>query len=401
MPSQKSRYLIIGNGVAGITAASELVRRGAREILILTQEPHHYYFKPRLPFFLAGEASEEDLYVHPPSWYERRGIRVRLKARVERLIPRQKRVALADGEEIPYDYLLLATGSSPFVPPIQGIEKAGVFTLRTLEDAVAIKEYAARCEEAVVIGGGLLGLEAARGLKVLGLSVTVLERGPRLLPRQLDAQGAAVFQRLIEGLGLTVALNAEAEAILGDREVRGVCLKDGREFDAQLVLIAAGVRSNAGLAAEAGFAVERGVVVDERMQTSAPGVFAAGDVASFRGRSWGIIPVARIQAAVAAANMAGEEAVYEEVVPSNTLKIVGIGLTSAGLVTPKGEYEEIRVMDPEAGIYKKLVLDGNVPVGAIVIGDRALAKKLEKMVTRAKSITLEEAYELLGSGTAG
>jgi len=179
-----------------------------------------------------------------------------------RLMPDQKRILLADGTEVPYDRLLLATGGVSFVPPIEGAEKKGVFTLRTLDDALAIREYAASCQEAVVIGGGLLGLEAARGLKVLGL--------------------------------------AETKAILGNGEVRGVVLRDGREFPAQMVLIATGVRSNAGLAAEAGLQVERGVVVNERMLSDAPNIYSAGDAASFRGRSWGIIPVARSQALVAA-----------------------------------------------------------------------------------------------------
>ena len=386
------RHVIVGNGVAGATAAAELARRQAREVEIYTAERHPYYFRPRLPYFLAGEISQEDLYVHPPSWYEKRGIKVHQESRVMRLMPDQKRILLADDTEVPYDRLLLATGGVSFVPPIEGAEKKGVFTLRTLDDALAIREYAARCQEAVVIGGGLLGLEAARGLKVLGLSVTTLEFSPRLLPRQLDDEGGAIFRRLIEGLGVGVALKAETKAILGNGEVRGVVLRDGREFPAQMVLIATGVRSNAGLAAEAGLQVERGVVVDERMLSDAPNIYSAGDAASFRGRSWGIIPVARSQALVAAANMAGDNVLYEAVVPSNTLKIVGIDLTSAGTVMPEGEeFGEIRRSDPEAGVYKKLVLKDDALVGAIVIGDKALARKLERMVIRKAKLSREEA----------
>jgi len=390
------RHIIVGNGVAGITAAIELARRQAGEIEIYTSERHPYYFRPRLPYFLAGEISQEDLYVHPPSWYEKKGIEVHLGARVIRLMPDQKRILLADGTEVPYDCLLLATGSAPFVPPLEGTDRKGVFTLRTLDDALAIKEYASRCREAVVIGGGLLGLEAARGLKVLGLAVTVLEFSPRLLPRQLDDEGAAIFRRLIEGLGIRVALNADARAILGNGEVSGAVLRDGREFPAQMVLITAGVRSNTDLATEAGLPVDRGVVVDECMATGAPDIYSAGDVASFRGRSWGIIPVAQAQAVVAAANMAGDNALYEEVVPSNTLKIVDIDLTSAGTVVPEGEgFVEIRRAAPEAGTYKKLVLKDDTLAGAIVIGDKALAKRLEGLVTRRARLSREEALNLL------
>ena len=389
------RHIIVGNGVAGVTAAIELARRQAGEIEIYTAERHPYYFRPRLPYLLAGEISQDDLYIRPPSWYEKRGIKVNQETRVARLIPDRERILLADGREVPYDRLLLATGGVSFVPPIEGADKQGVFTLRTLDDALAIQEYASRCQKAVVIGGGLLGLEAARALKVLGLSVTVLEFFPRLLPRQLDGEGSAVFQRLIEGLGIGIALKAETRSIAGDGEVRGVILKDGREFPAQMVLIAAGVRANVGLAAAAGLQTNRGVVVNEDMTTSAPNIYSAGDAASFRGRSWGIIPVARSQALVAAANMAGDNALYEEVVPSNTLKIAGIDLTSAGTVVVEGqELVEIRHSDPEAGVYKKLVMRDDTLVGAIVIGNKALASKLEHLVTRKAKLSREEALNL-------
>jgi nitrite reductase (NADH) large subunit len=390
------RHVIIGNGVAGVTAAIELSRRHAGEIEIYTAARYPYYFRPRLPYFLAGEISQEDLYVHPPSWYEKRAIKMHLAASVVSLMPDRKHITLADGTEVPYDRLLLATGGVSFIPPIEGADKKGVFSLRTLDDALAIKEYASHCQEAVVIGGGLLGLEAARGLKALGLSVTALEFFPRLLPRQLDDEGSAVFQQLIEGLGIGVGLKAETRTILGNGEVGGVILKDGREFPAQMVLIAAGARSNAGLAAEAGLKIERGVWVDERMATDAPDVFAAGD-AAYRGRAWGIIPVASAQALVAGANMAGDNVLYEEVVPSNTLKIVGIDLTSAGTVVPEGEgFVEIRRSEPEAGVYKKLVLQkDDTLVGAIVIGDKALARKLWGLVTSRAKLSREEALALL------
>lgn len=390
------RYVIIGNGVAGVTAAAELARRQAGEIEIHTAERYPYYFRPRLPYFLAGEIPQEGLYVHSPSWYEKRNIQVRLESKVVRLLPDQKRILLADDTEVSYDRLLLATGGFSFVPPIEGADKKGVFTLRTLDDALAIKEYAARCQEAVVIGGGLLGLEAARGLRVLGLSVTTLEFFPRLLPRQLDDEGSAIFQRLVENLGIKVGLKAETRAIMGNDQVKEIVLKDGREFPAQLVLIAAGVRPAISLAAEAGLQVDRGVVVDERMLTSAPDVYSAGDVASFKGRSWGIIPVAGAQALVAAANMAGDNLLYEEVVPTNTLKIVGIDLTSTGTVVPEGEgFMEIRRSDLEAGVYKKAVIKDDTLVGAIILGDKALAKKLERMVISKTKISREELQSLL------
>lgn len=390
------RYVIVGNGVAGITAAAELTNRAAGAIEVYTSEPHPYYFRPQLPPFVAGEIPQERLYARPPSWYEERGIEVHLASPVKRLLPDQKRILLADGTEVAYDRLLLATGSRPFIPPVDGVDKEGVFALRTLDDALTIREYAAQCREAVVVGGGLLGLEAARALSALGLAVTVLEFAPRLLPRQLDEEGAALFRRLVEGIGLRVALSAETTAILGNGKVEGVALRDGRKFPAQMVLFATGVRANIGLAAEAGLEVGRGIVVDERMRTSAPDVYAAGDVASFNGRSWAIIPQARAQAQVAAANMAGEDAVYEEIVPSTTLKVVGVDLTSCGVVNPEEEeYLEIRSAAPEAGRYVKLVLRDGVATGAVVLGDRALARKLERLVVQKAAIDPEEARRLV------
>jgi nitrite reductase (NADH) large subunit len=390
------RHVIVGSGVAGITAAIELARRDAGEILVYGAEPYPYYYRPRLPYFLAGEIPQEQLYVHPASWYEQRGIQLFPGTAVARLEPDQKRIVLADGRSVPYDRLLLATGGLSFIPPFEGIGQRGVFSLRTLDDALAIREYAGRCQQAVVIGGGLLGLEAARALGRLGLDVTVLEHAPYLLPRQLDAQGAALLQGMIEAMGLHVAVRADTQSIPGNGEARGVLLKDGRQFPAQLVLIATGVRSNIQLAAAAGLAVDRGVVVDASMATSAPDIYAAGDVASFQGRSWGIIPVALAQAAVAAANMAGTPERYQEVTPTNTLKIAGIDLLSVGTVQPEGKgFHELRASSPAGRRYVKLVLERDRLVGAIVIGDRALGRKLEPLVIERARMSLKEAEALL------
>lgn len=389
-------YVIIGNGTAGFAAAIDLSRREGAAVELYTRERHHYYYRPRLLDFLADKISMDEVYMRPASWYERRGIDVHLSAEVTRLWPERKRIQLADGREVRYDRLLLATGSTPFVPPIVGADKEGVFTLRTLDDAMMIKAYASRCRSAVIVGGGLLGLEAARSLRALGLAVRVLEAFPRLMPRQLDAEGAQLFRGLVAALGLEVTVDAMVEAIEGEGAVSGVRLKDGRAFAAQLVLIAAGVRCNTRLAAEAGLEVDRGVVVDDRMATGAPGIYCAGDVASFQDRVWGIIPVAAAQGRVAAANMAGEEVPYDPVVPSTRLDIADIELFSIGQAVPQeeGRFVQIRLSDPRAGTYKKLVLDGNTLVGAIVIGDIDLAKELEGMVADRAELSRHDALVL-------
>ncbi len=395
--------VIIGNGVAGITAARALSDAGV-EVEIYTREACHYYPRPRLQEFLAGEMELEELPLYPPSWYEKRGITVHLRTEVVGLDPASKQIALAacaepgpsNGRQVSYDRLLLAVGSSPFVPAIEGVNKggdfckrSGVFTYRTVEDVLAIKRWAERAERAVIIGCGLLGLEAARALRKLGLEVNALERGSHPLPRQLDAEGGALLKKLTEALGIEMTLNASTQAILGDEAsslepdggaASGVLLQDGRRIPGDLVLISAGIRSNVGLAQEAGLEVNRGVVVDEHLRTSADDVYAAGDVAEFEGQVYGIIPAAIEQARAAAQNMLGEDVAYEGTIRSNTLQVAGIDCTSIGVVhPPEGEgYQELR--KSEATVYKKLVLKDGRLVGAILLGDRKDVGSISRLV---------------------
>lgn len=392
------RYIVVGGGVAGITAAQELAKRDPGSVMVFSGEPHAYYYRPRLTEYLAGEVDLAQLIRRPREWYVERGVDLHLGEPVVALDVARKCVTLRNEREISYDRLLVATGSYPMFLPIPGREKRGVFTMRTLEDAEAILAYARQAEHAIVIGGGLLGLETARGLRVRGLEVTVLEYFPRLLPRQLDEEGAALLKVLIEAQGIQVALSADTQEIEGDSSVTGLRLKDGRAFSAQMVVMAAGVRPDVALAQQAGLQVERGVVVNPQMQTSAPDVYAAGDVAAFNGRIWAIAPVALAQAKVAAAAMAGEPAVYEEIVPSTTLKIMGIDLTSAGVSCPAPgqDFIELRRTDPVALTYKKLVLtaEGEL-VGAIVLGDKTLAKRVESLLTSHARLSAEEAAALI------
>lgn len=401
------RYVIIGQGVAGVNAARSLaqVRSDQDEIHIYTDEKYLYYPRPRLPAFLAGEITLEELILYPAEWYKKRGIQVHLGETVAAVDPGARQVTLASGRQVAYDRLLLANGSRPNVPPIKGADKKGVFTLRTIANALEIQAFARTIEQAVVIGGGLLGLEAARAVSVLGPKVTVVEFFERLLPRQLDVEGAQVLQRKMERFGLQIVTGAATEEILGDGAVRGIRLKDGREIPGQMVIISAGIRPNTELAAAAGIQVNRGVVVDSAMRTSAENIWAAGDVAEFEGRVWGIVTAATEQARVAAANMAapaGETpATYVDIIPSNTLKVVGIDLTSIGLVNPEGDgYEEIRRKEEEAGRYEKLVLKDGRIVGAIILGNKEKVWPLTELITRGvnisvyKDVILDDQFDL-------
>lgn len=383
----KRRFVIIGNGVAGVTAA-RAVSEGGAEVEIYTQEAHHYYPRPRLQRFLAGEIELEGLYFYPPAWYEKRDIAVYLGVEVVGLDPGRKRIALADGREVPYDRLLLATGSRPFIPTIEGVDKDGVFTLRTIQDALAIKKWVEGAKRALVVGGGLLGLEAARALSVLGLEVTVLELEPYLLRRQLDAEGGALMRELIGAMGIEVVLEASSQAILGDGQATGVLLQDRRRIEGDLILISTGVRCNVRLAQEAGLEVNRGVVVDEHLRTSAEDIYAAGDVAEFRGRVYGIIPASLEQARAAAANMLGrEQTEYGGTIPSNTLQVVGIDCASTGVVHPEEDegYQELR--KSEAGVYKKLVLKDGRLVGAILLGDGKDVAPISRLIRMGTDVS--------------
>jgi nitrite reductase (NADH) large subunit len=389
-------FVIAGGGVAGITAAMDLARRDLGEVDVYSDEAYPYYYRPMLTEFLAGNVPMERLVRHDLDWYAGRGIHVHLETPIAALDPEARAVTLTGGERVPYDRLLLALGSRPFVPPIEGADKDRVYTWRTLADTLEIEQAADVCAHTLVIGGGLLGLEAARGLQGFCPNVTVLEYFPRLMPRQLDTEGAAVLQRFVESLGIEVMVGAHTQQFLGDEAVQGVRLEGGQEIPGQTVVVAAGVRANAAVPQAAGLLVDRGVVVDEHMATSAPDVYAAGDLAVYKGYAWAIAPIAQAQARIAAANMAGEDAVYDVVVPSTTLKVVGIDVSSVGLINPQEEgYVEVRHQDDDAGTYKKIVLHDGRIVGSIVIGDRKLARALEQKIADRTLMTSDAARKLL------
>lgn len=417
------KHLIVGSGVAGVTAAQAIVRADPdAQVHIFGAEPHPYYQRPRLWEFIAGQIGQDALYFRPPAWYGERGIHLHLSKRVTAIDPLAHRLTLADGSSVGYDRLLLATGGRAFVPPFDGVDKKGVFTLRTLEDAVAIKEYAQEIATAAVIGGGLLGLETARALLALDLEVSVIEFVPRLLPRQLDEEGAQVLQSRLEAMGLRILTGAVTEAILGGELATGVRLKaspehgrgDGRVVDGELVLISTGIRSQVELAREAGLAVNRGVIVDEQLRTSAADVYAAGDVAEFGGIVYGIIPAAIEQARVAAANMVADPSgtlrqdsgrsgsnIYSGTLPATTLKIVGIDLTSLGEATAAGdEVVVLRQADPVRAVYRRLALRDGKIVGAILLGDTQNVQPLRRLIATGLDVSaysdrlLDESFDL-------
>ncbi len=377
------KFAIIGNGVAGINAARTLARSKPKATIdIYAEEPYPYYPRPRLLHLLAGEIQQEELYLYPKEWYEKRGIAVHLASKVMRIDPQRQQLALADGRQATYERLLLAMGSSPIRPPIKGLDRAEAFTLRSLDDALALSERARETQRAAVIGGGLLGLEAARALRELGLQVTVVELLPRLLPKQLDEEGSPILEKWIGALGIEVLLGSAVQEISRKGSAHHLTLKDGGSLEADLLLICAGATPNVQVAEEAGIEVQRGIVVDEYMRTSLPNIYAAGDVAQFEGRVYGIIPVALEQSRVASLNMSGQESVrYQGTLPATTLKVTRVDLTSIGVIEPRGEgYQELRKADEKKGVYKKLVLKEGRVVGAILLGDKKSAAPVSRLI---------------------
>jgi len=394
--------VIVGGGVAGVTAARTIRENDPKaEISVYTDENHLYYPRPRLYEILSGEARPQEIYMFSGEWYEKNGIKVHLDKKVVGVETAKKELLLEDRSRVTYEKLLLANGARSVVPPIKGVEKTGVFTLRSMKDALIIKEYTKKTGKAIIIGGGLLGLEFAASLRKLGQQVEVVEIFPRLLPRQLDQDGATILKDQIEARGINIVLGVKTEEILGKKRVSGILLDNGKELSGNLVLISAGVRSNTDLAVEAGIKVGKGVVVDQNLETSVNNVYAAGDVAEFQGRVYGIIPAALEQAKIAAINMLEKEKQnYKGTIPSNTLKIVGIDLTSMGIVNPEGpQYEEIRKIDKEKGVYKKIVLEQGKIVGAIILGDTKGVTPIKKLmdqkidVTKYKDSLLEDNFD--------
>jgi nitrite reductase (NADH) large subunit len=379
------KIIVVGNNIAGITAAKSIRDLSPdAEIIIFADEAYHYYPRPMLIEFIAGSVPEEKLFMNKPEWYAKNRLDVRLDTKVER-IDAAKKAVLAAGAWHGYDRLVLANGASPFVPPIPGLPKKWVLALRTLDDAKRMRARAPDARSTAVIGGGLLGLETANALRRArpGMKVHLIEMGDYLLPRQLDAEGGAILEKMISPLGIDLHPKAEVSSVDGTDEEMLVRLKSGESIEAQLVVVSAGVRPNLQLAKDAGLAVGRGLTVDSGMRCSpGDGIYAAGDVAEFEGRTWGIIPVALEQAKVAARKALGAETPdYKSAPPANTLKVMGIDLTSVGLVAnPGAGHEEIRAISPDGNVYKKYVIKDGKLVGAILLGTKKGAVAVQKMV---------------------
>jgi len=396
------RYVIVGNGVAGTTAAEHIRNHDKQgNITIITDEGYPFYNRIRLIEYLTGKISEEDLAMKPVSWYREQGITLLTETTVEDADPGSKELILSSGKNVPYDRLLIATGGLSFSPPIIGSTMDDVFTLRTLDDAKSIVERTkSGGKNIVIIGGGVLGLEAGNSLLKSGNKITVVEFFPRLLPRQMDSDGAAILQRQMESMGFTFYLGAVTKEISGAAKAQRVVLKDGRSIPCDMVIISAGIRCNIDIPQKMGLKCEKGLMVNDRMETDLPEIFGAGDVIQHRGICYGIWGAAEQQGRIAGINMAGGDAHYEGTTISNVLKVAGISLFSSGNIDAEGNYRSIISADENKYIYKKLVLDQDKIIGSILYGDIKDMVKVLKAIQEEKDIsTIEdrlERWDLLG-----
>ncbi|WP_405162746.1 FAD-dependent oxidoreductase [Nocardia sp. NBC_01499] len=376
---------VIGNGIAGVTAADFLRRNHPDcEIHLVGRESHPLYNRMGISRLVYGRSAMQGLHLLPEQWYDDHQITTWLNTLATSIDLAGRRVFLGTGEALPYDRLILAMGASSALPPIEGLARPGCFVLREASDAIWIRSYAQqfRCATAVVAGGGLLGLEAAHALHLLGLHVTVLDRGDRLLAKQIDARCSQLVLDHFTRTGIQVLRHAETVRVTGDPAVRRAVLRDGRYIDCDLFLTATGIRPNIELARSAGVPVERGVLVDDRMRTHVPDVYAAGDIAELDGQVFGLWPVAAEQAQIAAVNALGIDQTLAGAVPAMILKGVGLELFSTGKVEP--EYgDEVIVID-RADSYRRLILSEGLVVGATVLGHHPgdLAAAQQAMASR-------------------
>ncbi|MCP4136481.1 MAG: NAD(P)/FAD-dependent oxidoreductase [bacterium] len=372
------KYIIIGNGAAGMDAAQAIRKNDPHgEITLISKSRNLHYYRPRLIEFLAGEVPLEKLVTFKPEFYEKKGISNLLNTRIVSINAEEKTVTDSEGKSYTYDKLLIASGGFPFVPPIEGVDKSGVFTLRGASDAGNILNAGKEAKNIVVIGGGLLGLETAKSLAQAGKKITVIEFASWLLPRQLDETGGKLLQELLEENGMSFLTNDSVTEIAGNDRVETVVLKSGSVITADMVIISAGVRPNLALGQSAQLEVDKGIVVNNHMETSKPGIYAAGDVVEHKQRVYGLWPAAKEQGKVAGENMAGKESEYPGTVLSSNLKVTGIDLYSAGEIHD----DDLKVhVAKNNGSYKKFLLKENKPCGAIVLGDSDAVKIAQKVM---------------------
>lgn len=380
------RIVVLGAGIAGVTAATEARRNAPHaSVTLVSREESLPYYRLNLTRFLAGDIGEKDLNMQSQQWFEEQAIDC-LFAEATSIDREQRILHLRNGRQLGYDRLVLANGAHPFIPPFPGATRDGVTVLRTLDDARAIQRRLAKGVRVVCIGGGLLGLETAGALARQDATVTVVEGFSTLLPRQLPPRAGNLLQKRLEAQGMTVFCGETVQELVGDESVQGVLLESGRQLEADLVVITAGVRPNSYLARLSGLTVHRGIVVDDRMVSSDPAILAAGDVAEHRGMLYGIWPAGYAQGNVAGCNAAGGSALFAGLAPSTRVKVLDVDLFSCGQIHPV-DASTSQHESEQNGVYSAFYCCDGQLVGAVLYGDTRNAGILKDIIESGRQMS--------------
>lgn len=379
--------IIIGNGAAGISAAEEIRSHDKDvKITIITDEPTVAYYRPMLSEYISEEEVPKRFFLHTEEWYEEQGLELQMNTHVIGIDSNNQTIDLSTGATLNYDRLILTTGSYNFIPPMEGIEKSNVASLRTLGDANDIKQMVKTSKKVVILGGGLLGLELGWQLIKLNCEVTVVEMMERLLPRQLDEKASMIFEEKVFESGIKVIKGVKTTALIGEENISSVELSDGTKLPCDLVLYSIGVRAQTELAEKANLNINRGILVNEFMQTSNPNIYAAGDCAEYEGINYAIWPEAIAQGKIAGKNAIGTREAYATVIPFNIYSGINMRLFSIGDVgsNPDKHYETINLGDAEN--YEIYYFENDIFIGGILIGDIKKSVKLKNALANKLSM---------------
>ena len=393
--------LVVGNGMAAARLVDELakVALGRYAIAVIGDEPRLAYNRVLLSSVLAGETASHEIELKPAQWWRDRGVTLKYGCRATEIDVGRRELRIAQ-ETMAFSKLVIATGSTPLRLDVPGADLAGVHTFRDSRDVDLLQTLAAKKKRVVVVGGGLLGLEAAYGLAKAGAAVTLIHLADRLMNRQLDAPAADLLKSLVERKGIRIWLNANTARLHGETSVTAVELADGRRIDTDAVIFAAGIRPNVTLAKQAGIAVNRGILVGDQLQTSAPDIFALGECAEHRGICYGLVEPAYEQARVLAQHLAGRSAAYHGSVVATNLKVSGVRVFSAGDFTGTESSEAIVLSDLSRGTYKKLVISDARLTGAVLVGDVGDALWYLELIRRRQSIAKMRGDMMFGRSLA-
>ncbi len=380
--------VIVGNGMAAARLVDELAQYalGRYAIAVIGNEPRLAYNRVLLSSVLAGETGSHEIELRPAQWWRDRGVTLKYGCSVSEIDVGRRELKIENEESVGFSKLVLATGSMPLRLDVPGAGLAGVNTFRDSRDVDLLLSLAAARKRVAVIGGGLLGLEAAYGLAKAGAPVTLIHLMDRLMERQLDAPAASLLKSLVEQKGIKILLNAETARIQGDSHVEGIELRDGRRIEADAVIVAAGIRPNIALASDAGIPVKRGIVVDDVLQTGIENIFAIGECAEHRGICYGLVEPAYEQARVLAQHLAGRNATYQGSVVATNLKVSGVAVFSAGDYLGGKGSEAIVLKDLKRGTYKKLVISDGRLTGAVLVGETAEALWYLELIRKRENI---------------